>query len=156
MSLSWREGHPQNSECKTTLWLSLQSEKKLKYPVHCKENPIFVFLFWLSRGLCPKFHIHERSQDRSTYSCSRIGRSITGRNKSLTDTWMWKLGLCPRNSFSGNICFQFSVFIGSLHCIMHAYFAPAHTPRIYISCQLVGFGRACAPVRCAHPYFWAH
>jgi hypothetical protein len=22
--------------------------------------------------------------------------------------------------------------------------------------QLVGFGRACAPVRCAHPYFWAH
>jgi hypothetical protein len=21
---------------------------------------------------------------------------------------------------------------------------------------LVGFGRACAPVRCAHPYFWAH
>jgi hypothetical protein len=24
---------------------------------------------------------------------------------------------------------------------------------IYI---LVGFGRACAPVRCAHPSFWAH
>jgi hypothetical protein len=22
--------------------------------------------------------------------------------------------------------------------------------------QLVGFGRACAPVRCAHPSFWAH
>ncbi len=21
---------------------------------------------------------------------------------------------------------------------------------------LVGFGRACAPVRCAHPSFWAH
>ncbi len=23
-------------------------------------------------------------------------------------------------------------------------------------CTLVGFGRACAPVRCAHPSFWAH
>ncbi len=22
--------------------------------------------------------------------------------------------------------------------------------------RLVGFGRACAPVRCAHPSFWAH
>jgi hypothetical protein len=24
--------------------------------------------------------------------------------KSLTDAWMWKLGLRPRYSFSGNIC----------------------------------------------------
>jgi hypothetical protein len=24
------------------------------------------------------------------------------------------------------------------------------------SLKLVGFGRACAPVRCAHPSFWAH
>ncbi len=27
------------------------------------------------------------------FSCSRIGRSIMGIYKSLTDTWMWKLGL---------------------------------------------------------------
>ncbi len=32
-------------------------------------------------------------------SCSRIGRSIVGIYKSLTDTWMWKLGLRQRNSF---------------------------------------------------------
>ncbi len=31
--------------------------------------------------------------------------------KSLTDTWMWKLGLWPRNSFSGNICFEFTVLV---------------------------------------------
>ncbi len=43
------------------------------------------------------------------FSCSRIGRSIVGIYKSLTDTWMWKFGLWPRNFFSGNICFQFSV-----------------------------------------------
>ncbi len=37
-----------------------------------------------------------------------------GIYKSLTHTWMWKLGLWPRkrrNSFSGNICFEFSVLI---------------------------------------------
>ncbi len=27
-----------------------------------------------------------------------------------SDTWMWKLGLRPRYSFSGNICFKFSAF----------------------------------------------
>ncbi len=42
---------------------------------------------------------------------SRVGRSIVGINKSLTDTWLWKLGLWPRNSFSGNICFKFSVLV---------------------------------------------
>ncbi len=42
------------------------------------------------------------------FSCSRIGRPILGIYKLLTDTWMWKLGLRPRNSFSGNICFKFS------------------------------------------------
>ncbi len=43
------------------------------------------------------------------YSCSRIGRLIVGLYKSLTDTWMWKLRLRPRSSFSGNICFEFAV-----------------------------------------------
>jgi hypothetical protein len=32
-----------------------------------------------------------------------------GIYKSLTVTWMWKVGLWPHNSFSGNICFEFSV-----------------------------------------------
>jgi hypothetical protein len=42
---------------------------------------------------------------------SRKGRSIVGINKLLTDTWMWKLGLWPRNFFFGNICFEFSVLV---------------------------------------------
>jgi len=43
-------------------------------------------------------------------SSSRTGRPIVGIYNSLTDTWMWKLGLRLRYSFSGNICFQFSAF----------------------------------------------
>ncbi len=41
------------------------------------------------------------------FSCSRIGRPILGIYNLLTDTWMWKLGLRPRYSFPGNICFKF-------------------------------------------------
>ncbi len=58
-------------------------------------------------------------------SCSRIGISIIGIYKSLTDTWMWKLGLWPRNSFSGNICFQFS-----------AWFYAVLTPRTFRDTRL--------------------
>ncbi len=36
---------------------------------------------------------------------------IVGTYKSLTDTWMWKLGLWPRNFFSGNMYFKFSILV---------------------------------------------
>jgi hypothetical protein len=51
-------------------------------------------------------------------SSSRKGRPITGIYNSLTDTWMWKLGLRPRYSFSGNICFKISAFfLCSVECV---------------------------------------
>ncbi len=31
--------------------------------VHRNENPIYVFLFWESRGLSPNFHIHVSVSD---------------------------------------------------------------------------------------------
>ncbi len=46
--------------------------------LHCKENPISVFLFWKLRGLSLNFHIHLSvsdlyiSQDRSTYRVRTI------------------------------------------------------------------------------------
>ncbi len=64
---------------------------------HCKENPIYVFLLWELRGLCPNFHIHVSVSDFyipgsihctvHVFFCSRIGRAIVGIYiKSLTDT----------------------------------------------------------------------
>jgi hypothetical protein len=79
----------------------------------------YVLLFWELRGLSPNFHMHVSANDfyipriGPHISCSRIGRSIVRIYKSLTDTWMWKLGLFPRKSISGNNCFQFSLQCGS-------------------------------------------
>ncbi len=39
-----------------------KEEKKLKH-MHCKENPIYVFLSWKLRGLSPIFHIHVSLSD---------------------------------------------------------------------------------------------
>ncbi len=73
--------------------------------------------FWKLRGLSPNFQIHVFVSDLyfprigPHIFCNRIGRSIVGIFKSLTDTWMCKLGLWPPNSFSGNIIFEFSVLV---------------------------------------------
>ncbi len=76
---------------------------EITIPCICNENPIYVFFFWELRGLSPNFYIHVSVSDLyipmigTHISCSRIGRSMVGIYKSLTDTWMWKLVLWPRN-----------------------------------------------------------
>ncbi len=87
-------------------------------PSHTLQRKYHLFIPFL--GIArpqSQFHIHVSVGDLyiSTIvphmSCSRIGRSIMGKYKSLTDTWMWKLGLWLRSSFPGNICFEFSVLV---------------------------------------------
>ncbi len=64
----------------------------------------------------PQFHIHVSVSNLYIarigphISSSRKGRPIVRIYNFLTDTWMWKLGLRPRYSFSRNICFKFSAF----------------------------------------------
>jgi hypothetical protein len=79
------------------LWLLRCVQLRLVTVTFCDINVVWCYVL---------------SQYRSApiISCSRIGRSIMGISKSLTETWMWKLGLWSRNSFSGNICFKFLVF----------------------------------------------
>ncbi len=45
------------------------------------------------------------------FSYRGIGRSTVEMYKSLTNTEMRKSGRCPRKSFSGNICFEFSALV---------------------------------------------
>ncbi len=70
--------------------------------LHCNGNSVYIFLFWELCGLSPNFHIHVSVSDLY------IPRIL--QQNRLTDTWIWKLGLRPRYSFSGNICFKFSAF----------------------------------------------
>jgi hypothetical protein len=83
---------------------------------HCNENPIYVFPEKELRGLNPNFQIQVSVND---LCIPRIGPHILLHQnrqtdcgnilyKSLTYTCML-VGTKPSNSFSGNICFEFSV-----------------------------------------------
>jgi hypothetical protein len=103
--------------------------------VHCKENLIYVFIFWELLGLSPNFQnscVCERCIfPRSVHifpSAEYIGWSIVGIYKSLTDTWMWKLGLWPCIFFSGNISILFLcsvehkiIFFSPIHVYVYVY-----------------------------------
>jgi hypothetical protein len=71
---------------------------------NCRPQSQFSHSCVCERFISPRIGSH--------ISCSGIGRSLVGIYKALTDTWMCKLGLWPRNSFSVNIC-----FIGSLQYV---------------------------------------
>ncbi len=85
--------------------------------LHCNGNSFYIFLSWELRGLI--------LAPISTFICLWaiyiFPRSVhifppaekadpSWVYNSPTDTWMWKLGLRPRYSFTGNICFKFSAF----------------------------------------------
>ncbi len=77
--------------------------------LHC--NGVYIFLFWELWGLSPNFHIHVSMRDfyipriSLHISSTRTSRPSVGiyNSLTLTDTWMWKLGLRPRYLFFGNI-----------------------------------------------------
>jgi hypothetical protein len=64
------------------------------------------------------------------FSCRKICGPILGINRSLTDTWLWKLLLGPRNSFSGNTLMEFA-----LQCVI---FIIPHQPDPSPALWLVG------------------
>ncbi len=72
--------------------------------VHCNENLIYVFPEKELGGLSPNFHIHVSVNDlyRSTYFPT-ADEADRFAHRHI------KLGLKPRNPFSGNICLKFSV-----------------------------------------------
>ncbi len=50
--------------------------------MHCKENPVYVFLFWELRGLSPNFHFHVSVSD---LYIPRIGLHISLQQNRQND-----------------------------------------------------------------------
>ncbi len=50
--------------------------------VHCKENPVYAFLFWELHSLSPNFHIHVSASD---LYIPRIGPHISLQKNMQTD-----------------------------------------------------------------------
>ncbi len=81
--------------------------------MHCKDKmpKIWKQIFPEKeyRGLSPNFHIHVSVNKLYIptmglpFLLEEICEPILGICKSLRDTWMWKLGLRPRNSQKRNI-----------------------------------------------------
>ncbi len=88
---------------------SFQSHESITLQRHKTENSKQIFPEKELCGLSPNSHIHVSVSDLYIPTiglpilCYRkICGPILGIYKSLTDTWMWKLGLRQHNSFSGN------------------------------------------------------
>ncbi len=80
---------------------------------HCNGNSVYIFLFWELRGLSPSFHIHVSVSDLYFPGSVHIFPPAEKADPSweyIIRIWMWKLGLRPRYSFPGIICFKFSAF----------------------------------------------
>jgi hypothetical protein len=99
--LSGNFEHLKNGINTNDLMISLQR--------HNTENSKQIFAEKELRGLSPNFP-HSCVCERfymfpgsvCLFCCRKICGPILGIYESLTDTWMWKLGLRQRNSFSGN------------------------------------------------------
>ncbi len=102
--------------------------------------------------------IYCKNEARTGITCNILKR-LTFLHNKLTKYWF--ILLCVYISVT-TLCKCTIVTKGALrflHCLAQKETPKGAWPRIelgtYISI-LVGEGRACAPVRCAHPSFWAY
>jgi hypothetical protein len=105
----------------------------LKHAPHCNENPIYVFPENELHGLSPNFHIHLSVSDLyspriSTYIFLQQNWQTDRSQTHECENW----GLRPRNSVSGNICFEFSVeslyVITSMVVVLYMYYYCSMVP----------------------------
>ncbi len=105
--LSWKNF---NSDGYMTKCIALQRKSQICIPFLGIARPQPQF----RHSCCCERFIYCSPRIGLPNSSSGIGRPIVGIYKSLTDTWMWKLELRSRYSFSGNICLDFGIL--SLQC----------------------------------------
>jgi hypothetical protein len=87
-------------------------EKTTLQSPHCKDTILKIWNKYSQKSNCaatvpiPTFMFLRAIYTFSWSVCRFCSRKTGGPNaaiyRSLTDTWMWKLGRRPRNSFSGN------------------------------------------------------
>ncbi len=78
--------------------------------LHCKENPIYVFLFWKLRSLSPNFHIHVSVSD---VFIPRIGpHNFLQQNRQHWETEHYNSVLEITISFLGVHKWEPDIYIG--------------------------------------------
>ncbi len=121
--------------------------KALIPTVHCTKNPIYISQKWNCSASFPiptfmyLWAIYIFPGSVCLFGCCKIGRPIVGiyTCKSLTDTWMWKLGgkillFCFANN--GRTVSFLGIYIG---------FSPA----VHFQCTLlIGMGVMLVPESC--------
>ncbi len=102
---------------RTRRWPALQTISKIRNKYSQKRNCAATIL--ISTLMC-LWAIYIFSRSICIFCCRKICGSIVGIYISLTDTWMWKLGLRSRNSQKKNVLVGFSlqrVGISARNCI---------------------------------------
>jgi hypothetical protein len=110
-----------------------------KRDTHCNGNSVYIYSF--SGNCAASAPISTFKSVSGLYiprigphiSSSRKGRPILGIYNLLTDAWMWKLGLRPPYSFSGNICFKFFFAVYSHELVFKKRVSTAGPPLLNLS-----------------------
>ncbi len=108
--------------------------------LHCKEILIYVFSEKKLRGLSPNFHTHVYVSNLFIPTigplyfpaAEQADRSCEYMYKSPTETWMQELGLQACSSFSGNLCFEFSVL-----CLCSVFTLTSGCTNLWLSVELL-------------------
>ncbi len=69
-----------------TICTSIRQPSAHGQSLHCKKNPIYVFLFWKLRGLSPNFHIHVSVSD---LNIPRICPHISLQHNRADRSWKY-------------------------------------------------------------------
>ncbi len=101
-------------ESNINVWFPIMYSQKWNYAasLFSKQNPILIYLW----------EIYIFPESVCLFCCSQICGLILGIYKSLTNTWLLKLGLRPRNSQKRNTEMGFSLLCTNKYCTLLSFY----------------------------------